>query len=149
MEPVTFLLWLGGIAGAGVSAGALSKVGENIVDRLSPATTKVFAWLGRKLPQSKTVTALGAGQAVNYAELLQELGPVLADPELQALLAAARSIAEEDPTLKVEMEGAIAKLQPQIKEIYRDQSQKYDFKEKVDAKFIGGNHNHNYGAPPD
>jgi hypothetical protein len=91
MEPVTFLLWLGGIAGAGVSAGALSKVGENIVDRLSPATTKVFAWLGRRLPQSRTVPALGAGQAVDYAELLRELEPVVADPELQALLAAARS----------------------------------------------------------
>jgi hypothetical protein len=42
MEPVTFLLWLGGIVGAGVSAGALSKSGENIIDRFSPAAIKVF-----------------------------------------------------------------------------------------------------------
>jgi hypothetical protein len=68
---------------------------------------------------------------------------------LQRLLAAARSIVEEDPTLKVQMEGAIAKLQPRITEIYRDQSQKYDFREKVEAKFIGGNHKHHYGSSPD
>jgi hypothetical protein len=81
MESIAFLLGL-------VGTGALTKVGENLLD-------KFLSLLQRKVPNTKTVKALEAGEAVDMPQAVIDLKPIAAnldDPEIKQLLEEVRSL---------------------------------------------------------
>jgi hypothetical protein len=138
MEPVTVVLGLAAIIGT----GALTKIGENMTDRSTPAVNKLFSWLRQRLPQSKTVAALQAGKDVDYQQAVIELEPILTEGEGAELLAEVRSAVAANQELQLQLEKAIAKIKSQQLQINRDRSQGYQFNGDVDSKFIGGTHYH-------
>lgn len=143
MEPVTFVLGLAAIIGT----GALTKIGENMTDRSPQAVNKLFFWMRQRLPQSKMVAALQAGQDVDYQQAVTELEPILTETEGEKLLAEVRSAVEANQELKMQLEKAITKIKSQHLQINRDRSQGYQLNGDVESKFIGGTHYH--GVDPD
>jgi capsid protein len=149
MEPVTVVLGLAAIIGT----GALTKIGENMTDRSPQAVNKLFSWMKQRLPQSKMVAALQAGQEVDYQQAVMELEQILAETEGEKLLAEVRSAVEANRGLQVQLEKAIDKIQSQPQYVQNNHNQAQGIQinghGKLEAQNIGGNHNHYYGVKPD
>jgi hypothetical protein len=64
MEPVTVVLGLAAIIGT----GALTKIGENITDKLTQHVKNYREFLKRKAPHSNAVKALEAGESIDYGQ---------------------------------------------------------------------------------
>ncbi|MFO0150650.1 MAG: hypothetical protein ACK525_17695, partial [Microcystis sp.] len=71
-----------------------------------------------------------------------DLEPVLADSEVTELLTEMRALMSGNQ----ELAAKLAATEKQIRntQINKDQSQGYQFNKNVEAKFLGGNHNHYY-----
>jgi hypothetical protein len=135
----TFITWatnVAPLAGTAVATGFLSKTGENLNDSL-------LATLQRKFPTSPTLKLLTAGKPVEVEQAVIDLEPVLADPEIQALLTEMRALMSSNQ----ELAKKLAATEKQIcnTQINKDQSQGYLFGDKVEAQNIGGIHHHYHG----
>ncbi|MCZ8066496.1 MAG: hypothetical protein ACK5QJ_11405 [Microcystis sp.] len=140
MEPllVTLITWarnIAPLAGAAIATGFLGKTGENLNDSL-------LATLQRKFPTSPTLKLLTAGKAPEVEQAVIDLEPVLADSEVTELLTEMRALMSGNQ----ELAAKLAATEKQIRntQINKDQSQGYQFNKNVEAKFLGGNHNHYY-----
>ena len=137
MEPLlaTLITWVTNFASSAIATGFLSKTGENISDSL-------LAKLQSKFPTSPTLRLLTAGKAPEVEQAVIDLEPVLADPEVRALLTQMRELMSSDQ----ELAAKLAATEKQIRntQVNKDQSQGYQFTEKVEARNIGGIHTHNY-----
>ena len=140
MEPlsatlITWAIYLAPLAGTAIATGFLGKTGENLNDSL-------LATLQRKFPTSPTLKLLTAGKPLEVEQAVIDLEPVLADPEVQALLTEIRELMSSNQ----ELAAKLAATEKQIRntQVNKDQSQGYQFNEKVEAQNIGGNHTNNY-----
>jgi hypothetical protein len=130
-----------------VGTGALTKVGENILDAAAPKVRELVGTIQQKLPQSPTAKALKAGQSLDYDRLVIDVTPIESDPEVIKLAAEVRSLIAQNKELQAKLDAEITKVRAKNLQVNRDKSQGYVFTEKVEAKFIGGNHYH--GKEPD
>jgi CHASE2 domain-containing sensor protein len=140
MEPLsaTFITWaiyLAPLAGTAIATGFLSKTGENLSDSL-------LATLQRKFPTSPTLKLLTAGKAPEFEQAVLDLEPVLADPEVRELLTEMRALMSSNQELAQKL--AVTEKQIRNIQVNKDQSQGYQFNEKVEAQNIGGNHTHHH-----
>ncbi len=142
MEPLsaTFITWaiyLAPLAGTAIATGFLGKTGENLNDSL-------LATLQRKFPTSPTLKLLTAGKPIEVEQAVIDLEPVLADPEVRALLTEMRALMSSNQ----ELAQKLAATEKQIRntQVNKDQSQGYLFGDKVEAQNIGGTHNHYYSS---
>lgn len=140
MEPlsatlITWAIYLSPLAGTAIATGFLGKTGENLNDSL-------LATLQRKFPTSPILKLLTAGKPLEVEQAVIDLEPVLADPEIRELLTEMQKLMSSNQ----ELAAKLAATEKQIRntQINKDQSQGYQFNEKVDAKFLGGTHNHYY-----
>ena len=132
----TFITWatnVAPLAGTAIATGFLGKTGENLNDSL-------LAALQRKFPTSPTLKLLTAGKAPEFEQAVIDLEPVLADPEVRELLTEMRALMSSNQELATKL--AATEKQIRNTQINKDQSQGYQFNEKVKAKFIGGIHYH-------
>jgi hypothetical protein len=134
----TFITWVTNVAplaGTTIATGFLGKTGENLNDSL-------LATLQRKFPTSPTLKLLTAGEPVKVEQAVIDLEPVLADPEVRELLTEMRELMSNNQ----ELAAKLAATEKQIRntQINKDQSQGYQFTEKVEAQNIGGNHTHHH-----
>jgi hypothetical protein len=95
----TFITWatnVAPLAGTAVATGFLSKTGENLSDSL-------LATLQRKFPTSPTLNLLTAGKPVEVEQAVIDLEPVLADPEVRALLTEMHKLMSSSQELAVKL----------------------------------------------
>ncbi len=144
MEPLlaTLITWATNVApsaGTAIVTGFLGKNGENLNDSF-------LATLQRKFPASPTLKLLSAGKAPELEQAVLDLEPVLADPEIRALLTEMRGVMSSNQ----ELAAKVATTEKQIRniQINKDQSQGNQFNEKVEAHNIGGIHYHHYHSDP-
>jgi hypothetical protein len=130
-----------------VGTGALTKVGENILDAAAPKVRELVGTIQQKLPQSPTAKALNAGQELDYEQIIFDVKPIESDPEVLKLADEVRSLIAQNQALQAKLDAEVAKVRAKNLQVNRDKSQGYVFTEKVEAKFIGGNHYH--GTDPD
>ena len=138
MEPlsatlITWVIYLAPLAGTAIATGFFGKTGENLNDSL-------LATLQRKFPTSPTLKLLTAGKPIEVEQAVIDLEPVLADPEVRALLTEMQKLMSSNQ----ELAQKLAATEKQIRntQINKDQSQGYQFTEKVEAQIIGGIHHH-------
>lgn len=144
MEPVTLLSGLAAIVGT----GALTKVGENIIDKASPKISDFFGVIQSKLPGSKTAKALEAGQELDYEQTIIDLEPIESDPEVIKLADEIRSLIAQNQDLQAKLDAEVAKIKAKNIQVNRSGSHgNSQFNDKVEARFIGGTHYH--GKDPD
>jgi hypothetical protein len=110
MEPVTVVLGLAAIIGT----GALTKIGENITDKLIQYVKNYREFLKRKAPNSKTVKALEAGGSIDYGQAHQELESVAKDAEAIELVAAIQDELVANPKLVEWIEQELNQKQSQL-----------------------------------
>jgi hypothetical protein len=110
MEPVTVVLGLAAIIGT----GALTKIGENITDKLTQHVKNYREFLKRKAPNSNTVKALEAGGSIDYGQAHQELESVAKDAEAIELVAAIQAELVANPKLKEWIEQELNQKQSQL-----------------------------------
>lgn len=135
---VTLITWVTNMvpsAGSAIITSFLGRTGENLNDSL-------LAILQRKFPTSPTLKLLTAGKAPEVEQAVLDLEPVLADPEVRELLTEMRALMSSNQ----ELAQKLAATEKQIRntQINKDQSQGYQFTEKVEAQTIGGNHTHHH-----
>ena len=65
MEPQTILIAVAGI----VATGALSKVGENVTDRVSSKSNELLSWIEKKLPYVAITLKNAEQQRINYDQI--------------------------------------------------------------------------------
>jgi hypothetical protein len=147
MELVALIWGLAQIAGPIVGTGILTKVGENLLDAASPKIRELYDVLLNKLPESPTTRAIKAGKELDYDRLIIDVEAIEQDPEVIKLAAEIRSLIAQNQELQAKLDAEVAKVRTKNIQVNRDRSQGYVFTEKVDAKFIGGNHYH--GKDPD
>ena len=87
------------LAGTAIATGFLGKTGESLNDSL-------LATLQRKFPTSPTLKLLTAGKPVEVEQAVIDLEPVLADPEIQALLTEMRALMSSNQELAKKLAGA-------------------------------------------
>ena len=140
MEPlsatlITWAIHLAPLAGTAIATGFLGKTGENLNDSLLDT-------LQRKFPTSPTLKLLTAGKPIEVEQAVIDLEPVLADPEVRELLTEMQKLMSSNQ----ELAQKLAATEKQIRntQINKDQSQGYQFTEKVEAQNIGGNHTHHH-----
>jgi len=132
----TFITWdrnVAPLAGTAIATGFLGKTGENLNDSL-------LATLQRKFSTSPALKLLTAGKPVEVEQAVIDLEPVLADPEVRALLTEMQKLMSSNQ----ELAQKLAATEKQIRntQINKDQSQGYQFNEKVKAQYVGGIHYH-------
>ncbi len=140
-----------------VGTGTLTKVGENITDETVKLAQSLWQTLQRKLPNSQTAKAIRAGQEIDYQQAVIDVEVIVSDtnnPDVAKLLDQVRSLLSNNKelALKVEKaEKAVAKSQQKNMQLNRDNSQGYQFNNKVESPIIGGNHTHThiYGSKSD
>jgi hypothetical protein len=110
MEPVTVVLGLAAIIGT----GALTKIGENITDKLTQHVENYREFLKRKAPNSNTVKALESGGSIDYGQAHQELESVAKDTEAIDLVAAIQAELAANPKLKEWIEQELNQKQSQL-----------------------------------
>ncbi|MFM7579180.1 MAG: hypothetical protein ACKO5Q_19885 [Microcystaceae cyanobacterium] len=140
MEPLlaTLITWATAVApsaGTAIVTGFLGKTGENLNDSL-------LATLQRKFPTSPTLKLLTAGKTPEVEQAVIDLEPVLADPEIQALLTEMRELMSSNQELATKL--AATEKQIRNTQVNQDQSQGFQFNEKVEAQTIGGTHTHHH-----
>ena len=104
MEPlsatlITWAIYVAPLAGTAIATGFLGKTGESLNDSL-------LATLQRKFPTSPTLKLLTAGKPVEVEQAVIDLEPVLADPEIQALLTEMRALMSSNQELAKKLAGA-------------------------------------------
>ena len=131
----TLITWATNVAPSAIATGFLGKTGENLSDSL-------LATLQRKFPTSPTLKLLTAGKPVEVEQAVIDLEPVLADPEVRALLTEMQKLMSSNQ----ELAAKLAATEKQIRntQINKDKAQGYQFTEKVEAQNIGGNHTHHH-----
>jgi hypothetical protein len=133
----------------------LTKVGENITDKTEQLARSLWQTLQHKLPNSQTVKAIRAGQEIDYQQAVIDVEAIASDtsnPDVAKLLDEVRSLLSNNKelALKIEkVEKTVAKSQQKNMQLNRDNSQGYQFNNKVEASIIGGNHTHIYGTKSD
>jgi hypothetical protein len=147
MELVALVWGLAQIVGPIVGTGALTKVGENLLDAASPKVRELYDVLLNKLPESPTTKAIKAGQELDYDRLIIDVKPIESDPEVLKLADEVRSLIAQNKELQAKLDAEVAKVRAKNLQVNREKSQGYVFTEKVEAKFIGGTHYH--GTDPD
>jgi len=140
MEPlsatlITWAIHLAPLAGTAIATGFLGKTGENLNDSL-------LATLQRKFPTSPTLKLLTAGKPLEVEQAVIDLEPVLADPEVRALLTEMRELMSRNQELATKL--AATEKQIRNTQVNRDQSQGFQFNKEVEAQNIGGNHTHHH-----
>jgi hypothetical protein len=88
---------------------------------------------------------LEAGEQPSLDDVSGDVKSLDLDDELRELAGKVETLLQENPALKEQFEQAQTQVQRRI-QLDRDKSQGYQFNEKVDAQFIGGNHNHYHGV---
>ena len=140
MEPlsatlITWAIYLAPLAGTAIATGFLGKTGENLNDSL-------LATLQRKFPTSPTLKLLTAGKPLEVEQAVIDLEPVLADPEVRALLTEMRELMSRNQELATKL--AATEKQIRNTQVNRDQSQGFQFNKEVEAQNIGGNYTHHH-----
>jgi hypothetical protein len=148
MELVSLLWGLAQIVGPIVGTGALTKVGENLLDAAAPKVRELYDVLLNKLPESPTAKAIQAGQELDYEQIIIDVKPIESDPEVLKLAAEVRSLIAQNQALQAKLDAEVAKIRAKGIQVNRDRSSGNSvFNEKVEAKFVGGTHYH--GKEPD
>ena len=137
-----------------VGTGTLTKVGENITDKTVQLARSLWQTLQHKFPNSQTVKAIQAGKEIDYQQAVIDVKAIASDtsnPDVAKLLDEVRSLLSNNKELALKVEKAVAKNQQKNMQLNRDNSQGYQFNNKVEAPIIGGNHTHNhiYGTKSD
>lgn len=135
---VTLITWVTNMvpsAGSAIITSFLGRTGENLNDSL-------LAILQRKFPTSPTLKLLTAGKAPEVEQAVLDLEPVLADPEVRELLTEMQKLMSSNQ----ELTAKLAATEKQIRntQVNKDQSQGYQFTEKIEAQNIGGTHTHHH-----
>ena len=140
MEPLlaTLITWATNVApsaGNAIVTGFFGKKGENLNDSF-------LAILQRKFPTSPTLKLLTAGKVPEVEQAIIDLEPVLADSEVTELLTEMRALMSSNQ----ELAAKLVATEKQIRntQTNKDQSQGYQFNEKVEAQIIGGTHTHHH-----
>jgi hypothetical protein len=110
MEPLTLLIGLATIVGT----GALTKVGENLVDEAPKAAKRLFEFLKRQAPASETVRLLESGGSIDYGRAYLELQPIVEEPAAIELLEAIQVQVAANPELAAKVQAELDKHKPQI-----------------------------------
>lgn len=118
MEPITLLLGLAAIVGT----GALTKVGENTLDAVSPKIQEFFGAIQSKLPGSKTAKSLEAGQELDYKQTIIDVEPIERDPEVIKLADEIRSLIAQNRELQAKLDAEVAKIRTKNIQVNRDRS---------------------------
>ena len=142
MEPlsatlITWAIYLAPLAGTAIATGFLGKTGENLSDSL-------LATLQRKFPTSPTLKLLTAGKPVEVEQAVIDLEPVLADPEVRALLTEMQKLMSSNQELAAKLAATEKKIRNT--QVNKDQSKGNQFNEKVEVKHIGDITNNYYGT---
>jgi hypothetical protein len=93
-----------------VGTGALTKVGENLLDAASPKIRELYDVLLNKLPESPTTRAIQAGQELDYDRLVTDVEQIEQDPEVIKLAADIRSLIAQNQELQAKLDVEIAKI---------------------------------------
>jgi hypothetical protein len=143
MELVSLLWGLAQIVGPIVGTGALTKVGENLLDAAAPKVRELYDVLLNKLPESPTAKAIQAGQELDYEQIIIDVKPIEQDPEVIKLAAEVRSLIAQNQSLQAKLDAEIAKVRTKNTYINRDN--------KSSPQIIGnvGGITINYGKDPD
>jgi hypothetical protein len=131
-----------------VGTGALTKVGENLLDAASPKIRELYDVLLNKLPESPTTRAIQAGQELDYDRLVIDVEPIEQDPEVIKLAAEIRSLIAQNQSLQAKLDAEVKKIR--AKNIQENQSGSHgniQVNDKVETEFFGGIHYH--GVKPD
>lgn len=135
MTLITWATNIAPLAGSAIATGFLGKTGENLNDSL-------LATLQRKFPTSPTLKLLTAGKVPEVEQAVIDLEPALADSEVTELLTEMRALMGSNQELAAKL--VATEKQVRNTQINKDQSQGYQFNKNVEAKFLGGIHNHHY-----
>jgi hypothetical protein len=148
MELVALIWSLVQIAGPTIGNGALTKVGENLLDAAAPKVRELYDVLLNKLPESPTAKAIQAGQELDYEQIIIDVKPIESDPEVLKLAAEVRSLIAQNKELQAKLDAEVAKIRAKNLQVNRDRSHgNIQVNDKVEAKFFGGTHYH--GTDPD
>ena len=115
MEPVSLILGLLGIAGA----GSLTKVGENVTDETLKLARSLWSILSHKAPNTQTVKSISAGKDFDTQQAVIDVEAIADDPDVIKLLEQVRSLlsSNQDLAAKVEELAAKAKIAPKIVQV--------------------------------
>lgn len=134
MEAITLLLVsILGIYGTSI----ITKAGEDTFDAGRQLVT-------RKLKGTPTGKALSEGKDPDPRQAVIDVEAIAQDPEIEQLLQQIQALLSQNEELKQQIAKAQQRLQ-KIIQVNKDNAQGYQFTDKVDARFIGGNHQHYYG----
>lgn len=101
MEPVSLILGLLGIVGA----GSLTKVGENITDETLKLARSLWSILSQKAPNTQTVRAISAGQDFDPQQAVIDVEAIASDSEVTKLLDEVRSLLSSNQELAAKVEA--------------------------------------------
>ena len=96
-----------------VGTGALTKVGENLLDTASPKVKELYRALLNKLPESSTARAIEAGQELDYDLLSIDVKKIEQDPEVIKLADEIRSLIAQNQSLQAKLDAEVAKITTQ------------------------------------
>jgi hypothetical protein len=125
-----------------VGTGALTKVGENLLDAASPKVKELYGALLNKLPESPTARAIEAGQELDYDRLIIDVQAIEQDPEVIKLAAEIRSLVAQNQSLQARLDAEVKKIG--VKNTYKNKGKSSPmFNGSVQTVTI------NYGKEPD
>lgn len=119
-----------------VGTGALTKVGENLLDSASPKVRELYSVLLNKLPESQTVRAIKAGQELDYDRFVIDVKPIEQDPEVIKLAAEIRSLIAQNQSLQAKFDSEVAKIRTKNIQVTRDKSQANQFNAPIQSLTI-------------
>ncbi len=93
-----------------VGTGALTKVGENLLDAASPKVRELYDVLLNKLPESPTTKAIKAGQELDYDQLITDVKWIESYPEVLKLADEVRSLIAQNQSLQAQFDAEVAKI---------------------------------------
>jgi hypothetical protein len=103
-----------------VGTGALTKVGENLLDAASPKVRELYDVLLSKLPESPTTKAIKAGQELDYDQLITDVKWIESDPEVLKLADEVRSLIAQNQALQAKLDAEVAKVRTKNTYINRE-----------------------------
>jgi hypothetical protein len=111
MEPLTILIAVAGIVGT----GALSKVGENMTDKVVFKSKQLLAAIKEKLPDTANALAKSEDEPLDYSQTYLELNVVAKkDRELSQLFQEMESLVLAHPRLSEWVEKELGEANPQL-----------------------------------
>ncbi|MDJ0659176.1 MAG: hypothetical protein QNJ42_06755 [Crocosphaera sp.] len=130
MDATTLLLAVLGIYGTGIATKAGHETFETIRQLVK-----------HKLTGTSTGKALNEGEDPDPCQAVIDVEAIAQDPEIEQLLQQIKRLLSQNEELKQQIESAQKRLQKNI-QINKDNSQEYQFNDKVKAQSIGGIHYH-------